>query len=635
MERLSWNSINYSVRAKRPGNNGLFSRATGGPKDTKLLLDHVNGQIRGGEMLAIMGPSGAGKSTLLDVLADRKRASSGTVKAFGNMPIRSVSQYVEQHDALLGVLTVRETLWYSAKLTMGAQASAAQVNERVDAVLDGLGLRSVADHRIGTPIQRGISGGQKRRVTIGCSLVALPPILFLDEPTSGLDIQTAYEVMHNIQQFSQAHNIAVVTTIHSPNWDIFDLFNNVLLLAHGKTIYSGPVRGVAPYFEALGHPCAKFSNPADHMMRLASDDFLSIQAPNDIEGSGEVAPRPTVDELATAWRQSAGGNFSMPVYGMGEGLYKTSNHAVYHATPNEKTAHADDAISDADQPRKKSTWMTTTTLTRRNILNYQRNLLAYGVRFGMYVGMGVLLATVWVNLKQDDAHVQDRLSVHFFSVAFLGFMSVAGIPSFLEERSVFRRERANGMYTPGPFVLANTIVMLPFMFGCALVFAVLCYWSIGLHDGAVPFFRWLAFLYLGVLAAEMQSLLIAALVPIFVAALALAAFLNGFWMCTQGYFIRTASLPRFWYYWAHFINYETYAFDLLATTDLKNLLFPCNSCECQWPKSAHGSCASSGNRIIEVLQLDEVPIGGQAGILISIIVIYRILFYVVLKLQRL
>jgi ABC-type multidrug transport system permease subunit len=120
--------------------------------------------------------------------------------------------------------------------------------------------------------------------------------------------------------------------------------------------------------------------------------------------------------------------------------------------------------------------------------------------------------------------------VHFFSVAFLGFMSIAGIPAFLEERQVFVRERMNGLYGPVPYVLANSIVTMPYLFLCSVLFAILCYWSIGLNPGAEQFFRFLGILFLAVYTAESQSIVVAAVIPIFVAALAVASFLNGFWM---------------------------------------------------------------------------------------------------------
>ena len=112
-------------------------------------------------------------------------------------------------------------------------------------------------------------------------------------------------------------------------------------------------------------------------------------------------------------------------------------------------------------------------------------------------------------------------------------MSVAGIPAFLEERLVFTRERMNGLYGPGAYVFANTVVTLPYLFVCATLFAVICYWSIGLNPGADHFFKFLGILYLAVFTAESQSMLVAAFLPIFVASLAVASFMNGFWMVSS------------------------------------------------------------------------------------------------------
>ena len=143
----------------------------------------------------------------------------------------------------------------------------------MDSIVAGLGLGRVASNRIGTPIQRGISGGQKRRVTIGTSLASRPSILFLDEPTSGLDSATSYEVMSTIKQMALQHGIIVVATIHSPSWDTICLFDNALLLAQGQVAYSGPVQSITSWFESIGYPVKLHSNPADHMMNLVSSDF--------------------------------------------------------------------------------------------------------------------------------------------------------------------------------------------------------------------------------------------------------------------------------------------------------------------------------------------------------------------------
>jgi len=226
-------------------------------------------------------------------------------------------------------------------------------------------------------------------------------------------------------------------------------------------------------------------------------------------------------------------------------------------------------------------------------------------------------------------------------VAFLGFMSVAGIPAYLEERQVFVRERLNGLYGAGPYVLANSLVSMPYLFVCCLLFAVLSYWSIGLHPGGGVFFRFLSILFLAVYTAESQSALVASALPIFVAALAIASFLNGFWMCVGGYFIRAVNLPRFWYYWAHFIDFQTYAFDLLVYNDLKGLTFTCQtladgSCFCDYPSSliASGQCALAGEDVLKWLDISGISVSLYAFILFLIALIYRIALYVFLTYKK-
>lgn len=645
---LRWENICFVAPSKGFANLGRKTKVP------NTLLDNIHGHLVPGKLLAIMGPSGAGKSTLLDILADRVRPTSGTVETVARVQLNAtqnrdlesgpqdynatvLKSYVEQHDTLLGTLTVRETLHYSAKLSMPRATPPKEIKNRVDTIISGLGLGSVADNMIGTPVMRGISGGQKRRVTIGCSLVAMPSVLFLDEPTSGLDIHTAYEVISSIARFSQQYKIAVCATIHSPNRDIFNLFDRVMLLARGRTVYYGPTHDVGAYMAELGVPCPTLTNEADHMLRIVSDEMYEMSSKNKNENGAQLngeGIRGNVERLGALWQER--------VVRQGDQMYKHCAFSQAASSLRTPTTEANFSSGTTPKETRHSLYdalqhlaFATSILSRRNALNYRRNILAYGVRFAMYIGMGVLLATVWVNLAALDTRINDRLSVHFFSVAFLGFMSVAGIPSFLEERSVMRRERGNGLYGAAPFTLANTFVTMPFLFACAIVFAVIMYWSIGLRSGAMPFFRWLAVLYLGVLAAETQSLLVAALIPVFVAALAVAAFLNGFWMTTQGYFIRTDSLPRFWYYWAHFINYETYALALLVRIDFRGLVFKCAiPGQCTYPAAPQQPNEVLGQTVISTLQFDTISFGAQAAILLAIIVFYRLLFYVVLRLQK-
>ncbi|KAJ6488902.1 P-loop containing nucleoside triphosphate hydrolase protein, partial [Mycena sanguinolenta] len=546
------------------------------------------------------GPSGAGKSTLLDLMAFRKTALEGASISLNGQSLSTnsmhrMSTFVEQEDALLGVLTVRESVSYALRLHLPLM-NRRDVASRVDRVLAALGLQSCQNQRIETPISRGISGGQKRRVTAACAMATFPRILLLDEVTSGLDSTSAREVMSAIRTLAVAEGMIVIATIHQPSLETLAQFTNILLLAQGKTCFSGKVEELEGFMERWGHPVDRFATPSDHAMNFLNADFATTGSSN-----------------AHDFRE-----------------FYLSTKPDLPITPSNSSLHEMVLDSNAEHGKSKpmgTLFWNTVVLSERTVVNYSRNLLAYGVRAGMYAGMGFMLGTIWIHLGVHDSAINDRLSVHFFSVAFLAFMSAAGIPGFLEERSVYYRE-TNGLYSTLPFVLSNTLVNMPFLFICTVLFTVISYWTIGLHTGSAAFFRFLAFLYLAILAAESQILVIASLLPIFVAALAIGAFVHGFWMSVGGYFIKARSLPRFWFYSFHYMDYQRYAFELLSNSDLRGLTFSCEqvngSCVCAYPSSTPDTCTVSGQDVLDYLEIGSISYGKWAAILISITIIFRI-----------
>lgn len=177
-----------------------------------------------------MGPSGCGKTTLLNVLASRPSGAGakpqGQVLVNGAEPARAsfrqLSRFVEQEDALIGSLTVRETLDFAARLSSSSRQALAKRERiaRIDGLLDSFGLREQAGTIIGTPIRKGISGGQKRRVGIASQLITSPKILFLDEPTSGLDSSASFEVMNYLRGVAKRNKVS--------SWTMDDLYTHTL-----------------------------------------------------------------------------------------------------------------------------------------------------------------------------------------------------------------------------------------------------------------------------------------------------------------------------------------------------------------------------------------------------------------------
>ncbi|GAA6059398.1 hypothetical protein JCM10212_003630 [Sporobolomyces blumeae] len=593
---LAWHDLSYVV-----------------PKRERPILGGLQGHARSGELLAVMGPSGAGKSSFLDAICKRSAAASGeiTVNGTTSFSTEELFSFVEQEDALLGVLTVRETVAFAAYLALGS--SYPRIENHIDDTLRSLGLHEIANNKIGTAISRGISGGQKRRVTIACSVVTKPQILVLDEPTSGLDAASSREVVTFLRHLAHDRNMLVICTIHQPNFDTFSLFDKLLLLAGGSTMYHGLVSEVDAYLTWTGSPTPKYVNPADHAIQLVNTEFR--KADTDSRSAQEY-----LDHYASQWQQ----------YGREKpSSIDTRDGPVGSPLKSERRGGAAKVVANA---RKL------VVLMHRNLLNYSRNILAYGIRLAMYAGMALLLALIWIRLGWNADKINDRLSVSFFSVAFLGFMSVAGIPSFLEERSVFIRERNNGLYGSATYVLAQTAVSIPFLFVCSLVYTLIIYWSIGMNPGATHFFRFLVYLFLALYTAESQSLVVAAWIPLFVAALAIASFANGLWMCNMGFFIRTTSLPRFWFYVIHWIDYQTYSFNLLVKNDFTGRTLPCGiidgACSCPIPSSlTPAQCALRGDDVVRNLGISGSE-GLSVGILIVICVVFRFLFWAGLRFKK-
>jgi ABC-type multidrug transport system ATPase subunit len=255
----------------------------------KQILSGVQGMVQPGQIMAIMGASGAGKTTFLDILArkNKRGVTSGDFFVNGEQVLdqeyRNVIGFVDQEDAMLPTLTVHETITTSAMLRLPKDMSHASKEQKVQEVEKQLGIWHIRDQLIGSEEGkgRGISGGEKRRVGIACELVTSPSILFLDEPTSGLDAFNAFNVIECLVTLAKQYNRTIVFTIHQPRSNIVALFDSLVLLAKGRTVYSGPFSECQAYFDSIGYTCPPGFNIADYLVDLtmhAGEDRAPTEA---------------------------------------------------------------------------------------------------------------------------------------------------------------------------------------------------------------------------------------------------------------------------------------------------------------------------------------------------------------------
>ena len=270
----------------------------------KNILQGIQGICHPGEVTAIMGASGAGKTTFLDILARKNKRGQVSGDFFVNgekvsdSVYKNVVGFVDQEDTMLPTLTVHETILNSALLRLPRHMGRAAKEQRVYEVEKELGIHHIRDSLIGSEEGkgRGISGGEKRRVGIACELVTSPSILFLDEPTSGLDAFNAFNVIECLVTLAKTYKRTVVFTIHQPRSNIVALFDRLVLLARGKTVFSGPFAQCQSYFDAIGYECPLGFNIADYLVDLTmhAGNTLSTDDGTVPTDTASVGPSSTV-----------------------------------------------------------------------------------------------------------------------------------------------------------------------------------------------------------------------------------------------------------------------------------------------------------------------------------------------------
>lgn len=305
----------------------------------KQILSDIQGVAQPGQLMAIMGASGAGKTTFLDILARKNKRGEMNGNFFVNgekivdTEYRSVIGFVDQNDTMLPTLTVHETIMTSALLRLPRDMGRSAKEQRVQEVEKQLGIQHIKDQLIGSEEGngRGISGGEKRRVGIACELVTSPSILFLDEPTSGLDAFNAYTVVECLVTLAKNYRRTVIFTIHQPRSNIVALFDHLILLAQGRTVYSGPFSRCQHYFDHIGYACPPGFNIADYLVDLtmhASASHTPIDEDGETVFNGQNEDVLTVNSSVRAIKSIASAsNVSVDnsSYGSQKDLFRPKN----------------------------------------------------------------------------------------------------------------------------------------------------------------------------------------------------------------------------------------------------------------------------------------------------------------------
>lgn len=521
-------------------------------KAVRFLLNNISGEARPGRFLAIMGPSGSGKTTLLNVLAGQLAASprlhlSGLLEVNGQNTSRTPYKfaYVRQEDLFFSQLTVRETLSLAAELQLPQITSGEARAEYVNSLLFKLGLVSCADSVVGDAKVRGISGGEKKRLSLACELIASPSVIFADEPTTGLDAFQAEQVMETFSQLAQDGH-TVICSIHQPRSSIYYKFDDIVLLSEGSLIYTGPAKDEAlSYFARYGYICPDHMNPAEFLADLISIDYSSSQSVS--------SSRKRVDGLVES--------------------FSLQNSFFLYATPLVHKDIPTEGIKVRATKRKGSWWRQFCMLFKRAWMQASRDGPTNKVRARMSIASAIIFGSVFWRMGRSQTSIQDRmglLQVAAINTAMAALTKTVGV--FPKERSIVNRERAKGSYALGPYLLSKLLAETPITAAFPLMFGAVLYPMARLHPSVSRFGKFCGIVTVESFAASAMGLTVGAMVPTAEAATAVGPSLMTVFIVFGGYYVNADNTPLI-FRWIPRVSLIRWAFEGLCINEFRGLQF--------------------------------------------------------------
>ncbi|XP_062082250.1 ABC transporter G family member 23 [Humulus lupulus] len=573
------------------------------------ILKSISFTAKSSEIIAIVGPSGTGKSTLLGILSGRvvnhkhytnfdpKTISINDHPISHSSHLKKICGFVAQEDNLLPLLTVKETLMFAAKFSL-KRLGCIERESRVSSLLKELGLWNVAESFVGDEEHRGISGGERKRVSIGVEMIQDPPILLLDEPTSGLDSTSALQVIELLSMVARTKKLTVVLSIHQPSYRILQYISNYLVLSRGSVVHNGSLQSLEETIVGK----------------------LGIQIPvqlNALEFALEIVR--TLEDYSYSKKD-----------------YDTDHHMEVVLWPDRE----DFGGYEHDQNIGKTTDSTTYCFFANYILEimflcsrfwkiiYRTKQLFLARTMQALVG-GFGLGSVYVKMRRDEGGVAERLGLFAFSLSFLLSSTVEALPIFLQERQVLMKESSRGAYRISSYMIANTVVFLPFLFAVAIIFAVPLYWIVGLNPSSAAFLFFTLVVWLILLMASSLVLFLSAVSPDFISGNSLICTVLGAFFLFSGYFIPKESIPKYWIF-MYYVSLYRYPLDSLLTNEYWSLRSKCFN----WNKeSVDGQprCLLTGNDVLKSRGLEDDPRWINVGIMLGFFVFYRLLGWIILS----
>jgi ATP-binding cassette subfamily G (WHITE) protein 2 len=568
----------------------------------KILLHNTSGVVRPG-VTAVIAPTGSGKTTFLNALTGATRTATvhGDVrlngKAVSGRTCKTLVSYVAQEDVLDAHLTVQECMDFAAGLQLG-HFPAEERAKIVANLLEEIGIAHVNDTLVGSATVRGVSGGQRKRVSIALGLLRRPRVIVMDEPTCGLDSTTALNIIQSLHRITSRCGVVVLMAIHQPQQAIFNLFDQLILIRGGRLLYHGNAKACITMMGELGFAHDGITGYADHIVEVIS---------------------PALGQTMEEKHRTCA---VLKAYTMPDVDLDDNNDTVLTSTVTQQSWVGQFGVCFG-------------RIGRAEVRKYG----AHVMNLISTLGCALLIGGVYYDIPVTQAGARLRLALLFFcciNQSLFGAMKV--ILAFPDVRALTLAERRAGLYSMSPYFIAYSAVDLIYGIVWPFIFALPVVYMSGLQTGA-RFLGFVFILYLDKLCATSLAMSIAAITRITSAALVVCPMALETSRLFSGFFLAPNAVPSY-FVWLDPLSYVKYAFVGAALNELPPVVYECvgTSFNATTNTTRRGICnptlPQTGNDQIVGNGYDYISYGGCVGVLIGYLIFVRFVAYVaMLKLK--
>ncbi|GKZ29635.1 hypothetical protein AbraIFM66950_005789 [Aspergillus brasiliensis] len=552
---------------------------------SKRILNEFNGVLKSGELLLVLGRPGAGCSTFLKSLCGELNGltvNEDSLIHYNGIPQHQMIKefkgevvYNQEVDKHFPHLTVGQTLEFAAAMRtpqhrikgLSRDEHAKHLTKVVMAIF---GLSHTYNTKVGNEFIRGVSGGERKRVSIAEMALAAAPLAAWDNSTRGLDSATALKFVEALRLLADLTGSAHAIAIYQASQSIYDIFDKVTVLYEGRQIYLGPVSEAKAFFERQGWECPPRQTTGDFLTSVTNPQERRPRA-----GMEDRVPR-TPDDFEAYWRQS-----SEYQKVLGEIASYEKEHPFRDDKATNTEFHERKRLVQAKHTRPKSPFLLSVPMqiklnTKRA---YQRLWMDIQSTISTVCGqiiMALIIGSVYYNSPNDTASFVSKGAALFFAVLLNALTAMSEINTLYAQRPIVEKQASYAFYHPATEAIAGVVSDIPVKFALAVAFNIILYFMVNLRREPAQFFIYflISFIIMFVMSAVFRTM--AAITKTVSQAMTLAGVLILALIVYTGFVLPVPSMHP-WFEWIHYLNPIYYAFEIMIANEFHGREFPCSS----------------------------------------------------------